>query len=538
MGGCIHNEATLTLTDTTVSGCTAPDPVGRGGVGGGIFNQGVLTLTNSTVSGNSAEYQGGGIHNFFEATLTLTNSTVSGNSAGAGGGIRNDSLLTITSSTVSGNTAEESSAILNFERGRLTVASSVIDGDCGSDEGAQETSLGYNIESPGDTCGFDQTSDQPGVTEEQLNLGDLADNGGPTMTHALLTEPVVSIALDAIPQGDCEVDTDQRGVARPSGLESKCDIGSYEVQVPFACSEEGIRDAIAAGGGPHTFDCLYPWDWIGTEAEIVIDNDVILDGQGTVTITAGLQHRVFSVPDGVGAELRGLRVIRGLSEEGSGIWNQGTLTLVGVTIAENVAQYPGGGIRNEGTLTMSDSTVWGNVTLSPGGGLHNDNSGTMAIVNSTVSDNFGGEGADQISNQGQLSLVNSTLSGAAHNVCCAAADLHPEGGSITISNTLIDGFCDDESAEAVESNGYNIESPGETCGFDHTDDQRGVTAEQLNLGPLAENGGPTMTHPLLTEPVVSVAIDAIRADDCELETDQRGEPRDSMCDVGAFEVQP
>jgi hypothetical protein len=47
-----------------------------------------------------------------------------------------------------------------------------------------------------------------------------------------------------------------------------------------------------------------------------------------------------------------------------------------------------------------------------------------------------------------------------------------------------------------------------------------------------------MTHALLTEPDVSVAIDQIPAVDCEVTEDQRGVPRDSMCDVGAFEVQP
>ena len=38
----------------------------------------------------------------------------------------------------------------------------------------------------------------------------------------------------------------------------------------------------------------------------------------------------------------------------------------------------------------------------------------------------------------------------------------------------------------------------------------------------------------------SVAIDVIPADMCEVNTDQRGEPRPggTMCDVGAFEVQP
>jgi hypothetical protein len=62
-----------------------------------------------------------------------------------------------------------------------------------------------------------------------------------------------------------------------------------------------------------------------------------------------------------------------------------------------------------------------------------------------------------------------------------------------------------------------------------------VTPEELNLGPLQDNGGPTMTHALLPG---SIAIDVIPEAACEVDTDQRGFPRDSMCDVGAFEVQP
>ena len=98
------------------------------------------------------------------------------------------------------------------------------------------TSGGYNIESPGNTCGFDQTGDQASVTTEQLNLGPLADNGGPTMTHALQTVPVVSAAIDQIPADACvdaddePLTTDQRGEPRPAGAESKCDVGSFEVQ--------------------------------------------------------------------------------------------------------------------------------------------------------------------------------------------------------------------------------------------------------------------------------------------------------------------
>ena len=92
IGGGIDNEggATLTITNSTLSGNTAGS-VGNPAVeGGGIFNRGTLTIVNSTVSGNSAggiSGEGGGIYN--DGTLTIVNSTVSGNTASKGAGIDN-----------------------------------------------------------------------------------------------------------------------------------------------------------------------------------------------------------------------------------------------------------------------------------------------------------------------------------------------------------------------------------------------------------------------------------------------------------------
>ena len=54
-------------------------------------------------------------------------------------------------------------------------------------------------------------------------LAPLADNGGPTLTHALVPD---SPAIDASPvDAECAA-TDQRGNARPQG--AMCDIGAFE----------------------------------------------------------------------------------------------------------------------------------------------------------------------------------------------------------------------------------------------------------------------------------------------------------------------
>jgi hypothetical protein len=110
----------------------------------------------------------------------------------------------------------------------------------------------------------------------------------------------------------------------------------------------------------------------------------------------------------------------------------------------------------------------------------------------------------------------------------------------TIRSSIVEGECtcgeygDVDCDDVVNSSGYNIESLGDSCGLNHETDKVSVSAVELKLEPL-ENG----THALGDG---SVAIDVIPRAECDVETDQRGEPRPetggSMCDVGAFEVQP
>jgi hypothetical protein len=377
----------------------------------------------------------------------------------------------------------------------------------------------------------------------------------------------------------------------------------------FTCNEQGIRDAIATGGGPHAFYCFGPTTVV-TAAKIVIDNDVILDGGGNLTLDGNYDHRVFIVSSGVTAELRGFAVTNGFRGcrpctgggcgdpcsscvVGGGIGNSGTLivtdsavsgnggpgigilgvcdsdsvvTVTNSTVSDNLGGGIGGGFSwgGEIALTMTNSTVSGNggpgigvgtVTMTnstvSGNGGDGIAGGTMTVTNSTVSDNSGdgitgrpttvtnstvsGNGGSGVLHTlgGPITVTNSTFSG---NV--AVAIFAPV--SATLTNTIIDGDCLIVSAGA--SNGYNIESPGNTCGFDPDGtDMVNVSADDLKLGELADNGGPTMTHALLPG---SVAIDVIPQAECvdadsePLTTDQRGFPRDSMCDVGAFEVQP
>ena len=70
------------------------------------------------------------------------------------------------------------------------------------------------------------------MSADDLKLGELTDNGGPTKTHAL---GAGSVAIDVISVEDCvdtegaPLTTDQRGVARPQG--DSCDVGAFELKV-------------------------------------------------------------------------------------------------------------------------------------------------------------------------------------------------------------------------------------------------------------------------------------------------------------------
>jgi hypothetical protein len=230
--------------------------------GGGIYNGdgASLTLVDSTVSDNSSGWTGGGIYSFFNTTTSVIRSTVSGNvAADVGGGLRTlgtaivdnstlsgntsttwhggamfitDGVVTVTNSTVTDNNAPSGAAgglfvgTFTAASATLNVRNSIVAQNNGDLQcflapfGAGAValnSLGTNVFSDA-TCNA-VASDQ---IVADTSLGDLADNGGPTLTHALLaTSPAIDAANAATSPA-----TDQRGVARPQGAGH--DVGAFE----------------------------------------------------------------------------------------------------------------------------------------------------------------------------------------------------------------------------------------------------------------------------------------------------------------------
>lgn len=219
----VYSGGHVTISDTTISGNHSTVP------GTAIFNEagGMLMLERSTISGN--HITGGGsdfaIYNYTGAQMTVVDSTISGNS---GNGIQSFGNLAIVYSTIARNGGAGLFAnTLRSESVRLHIENSIFEEndhqDCSYQTGAGITfELVGRIISDG-SCVFITGGPfvPAGPRTTDRFLGPLANNGGATMTHALLAG---SAAIDAA-SGPCIV-SDQRGVGRPVG--SACDVGAYE----------------------------------------------------------------------------------------------------------------------------------------------------------------------------------------------------------------------------------------------------------------------------------------------------------------------
>lgn len=239
-GGAINNSGTLLVTHSTFAFNTSNTDNG-----GAIFNSGNLTVRSSTFTQNSnSEGIGGAIFN--SGTAHVSGSTFNENSAGWGGAMANSSIMTATNCTFYANVAigvsgRGGGAIISTTDLTLSHCTFVANSDSGSGTGGglflfyfapvmiQDSifikGVGDNIVSvfanlTTTNCLADDNTVGTAtvVTAAEVNLGPLADNGGPTATMALLPG---SVAIDAGAAGPA---TDQRGFSRFG----QPDIGAFE----------------------------------------------------------------------------------------------------------------------------------------------------------------------------------------------------------------------------------------------------------------------------------------------------------------------
>lgn len=234
-GGLYVSAGNVLIIGSTISGNTAIDDCG-GGIGVGNRNGNIVRLINSTVSANSAGSCGGGIYYTIaganaKSRLEVINSTIAKNIAFNRGGIATEAYANGSRTT----TVLRNSIIADNSQPNL------------SSNGARGVyvSRGFNLASDNSSAFLNLSTDQ---NNANAGLLPLADNGGPTFTHALTA---FSDALDGGKNSGSGVTASQRGngFARTVDLPltnvpggDGTDIGAYEAQ------SEPINDRLFASG--------------------------------------------------------------------------------------------------------------------------------------------------------------------------------------------------------------------------------------------------------------------------------------------------
>ncbi|MCA9209915.1 MAG: hypothetical protein KDA55_16260, partial [Planctomycetales bacterium] len=250
----------------------------------------------------------------------------------------------------------------------------------------------------------------------------------------------------------------------------------------------------------------------------------------------------------------------------------------GVDIGDGATANPGNGgglhISAAGVVTVRESTVDGNTAANEGGGLWGSGAGLLTIERSTISNNSAPDGGGlflQAGASGMIELTNSTVSNnsatngggvqveggwltalnatiAANSASNMGGGINDAGGAINLANTIV---ADNSAPTGPDVSGTIdlslsslVEDASGASGI--MDGNNGnIVGQDPMLMPLADNGGPTLTHmPAPNSPVVDAGDTGAAS---LLETDQRGEgfPRfvdgdgngTDVVDIGAVELQ-
>jgi hypothetical protein len=190
----------------------------------------------------------------------------------------------------------------------------------------------------------------------------------------------------------------------------------------------------------------------------------------------------------------------------------------------------GGGIANAGEITVRKTLVSANSSIEGGAGIYNSGS-LFKLVNSTISGNYNQNIGGGILNYGSLQISYTTL---AFNQSMHGAGLYDNGDDVQIKNTII-----------ANNTPYNCSAFGQLTVFGDNLDNDG-SCQNFNLTanpfliPLADNGGPTLTHGFLfNNPAVDGVSDCTSfAGNSTMTLDQRSflRPFNSQCDLGAYET--
>ncbi|MFD2264144.1 DUF4347 domain-containing protein [Lacibacterium aquatile] len=456
---------------------------------------GTMTLTQDTFSGLSTSNQSVAVAISGTGNATVRHSTFHNNSSTFAGTARAVNMASSGTLTIANNIFANSALGQEVNRSAGTV-----------------TDNGYNILQKAvsgfvmSTKDITLASDGSALSSADIGLGALANNGGATKTHALLTGSVaINSGTPGLTAGSGGVPTkDAGGNIRIQS--TAIDIGAYEsasTAAPFVSptletasltvtttddvssaydGKTSLREAIAyaatlAGANTVDFDAgmmgktliLGSTLTLNDADGITIDGDI--DNNGTVDITISGDAnksgtvdtgdvRVFTVSGG-SATFDHLKIQAGRVSAGAGGGikiDAGTVSVIGsifdgnVSTASTGSTNPRGGAIHQaaGTLTITNSSFVNNQAFTSGSAGTGDALGGALNIEATATIT-GSTFENNAANAGSSNSSAEAMGGAIHVSAT---------GNLTISNSTLSGNSATDTASTITALGGGLYNAG------------------------------------------------------------------------------
>ncbi|MFN8633042.1 MAG: choice-of-anchor Q domain-containing protein [Chloroflexota bacterium] len=543
--GLENSNTALTLQDVSITG-----NLSTSGVGGGLHNDpgAVLIMNGGTVSGNTAPDAGGLF--FRDSYATLTGVTVSQNTAtnatGTGGvGLtlanagKSPTPVTFIQGSISNNTGDgynlatgnarlegvtvqansRTGLVTSGPTSKLTVVGGAVRGNAFSGIQVSRGELIMTDTTIADNTNGDSSSGGGGVS--------IAPSGKATMLRVTISGNRAAIGGGILTGGITNLNTmtiTGNTATGPSahggGIAS---VGANAILDAVTISNNTASGENAQGGGIHNTGA----------GQIELGNVTItgnqVTGGGADAQGGGIANSTGTVTmSGGGVRGNSAPAHGGIANLFQGSGTSSRITLTEVAIDGNQAASGAGGMQNGGVATLNRVAITGNT--SPIAAYINGRGGNQStpaavrssLTNVTISSNAGGS-AGIGHTGGAVDLLNVTIAANQDGIIASTA-------GVSAKNTLIANNTGKNCTGAIATQGNNLDSDN-SCGLTGPGD---LPAKPAQIGPLANNGGPTQTHALLAS---SPALDGGTNTGCP-SMDQRGQPRPqgARCDIGAFEA--
>jgi hypothetical protein len=235
---------------------------------------------------------------------------------------------------------------------------------------------------------------------------------------------------------------------------------------------------------------------------------------------------------------------QGEGSNGGGMFSNGSVMLTNVTVVGNLAAGGTGGTggKGGGTTVAEDGGKGGLALGGLGGGIALFNGAAGQFASVTIAGNKAGIA---VAGAGGAGAHGGAAGAAGIKVATEGGNLFVTSATLSLRGTIVaNGEAEAGTENCIFGGGGVLTSLGHNLEDHHQCLTKPAAGDLINtpagLGPLAANGGPTETMALLPG---SAAIDAgepvcVDAAGAPLSEDQRGAPRGTPCDIGAFEVQP